>query len=105
QLDGEGRPAVIVVRRHNSSAVLPYDPLRDRQAEAGAATAAGRVSAVEPVEDARLRSGWETRTVVGHGELNLGPPLLHRDPDLPFVRRELDRVVEEDPQQLREQIG
>lgn len=87
-------------------AVLLDDPLRDGQAQAGStgiATATG-VGAVKPLEDVRHIFWRDANTRIAHQQLGAGLAVTQSNGNLPPGRRILERIVNEDQQQLCEAV-
>src|SRR5216110_475685 len=94
QREEEGHAPLGQVLGPDAPAVRPYDPLADREAEAGA-TAAGWVPTVELLEDLVLLARPEPRAAVGDLDGHGAVRRARDDPDRAVGRRVLDGVVEQ----------
>jgi hypothetical protein len=86
--------------RHDRAAVAGGDLAHHGQAQARAGGRAGRVGAVEAVEDERQVRLRDARPVIPHGDLAAGHPHLHRAPRRPELDRVVEQVLQRDAQPL-----
>src|SRR2546428_4025037 len=93
QREKERDAALRQVLGPDASPVRPDDALADREAEPGAAAAAG-LPAVELLEDLVLLARGQPRAAVGDLDGDGAVRRGRDDPDRTFERRVLDRVVE-----------
>ena len=80
-------------------------PLRDREPQARTlGVAAGALSTVETLEDARQLVAGNSDPGVGHDHRTLTVPRHYVEPDVALRRRVLDSVVEHDQHEAARQI-
>ena len=102
-MHGDGRALAFARAPDPDGAAVQLDEaLHDRQPEAEAAVLARRrrVALPEPLEQVRNELRLDADAGVGHADLDVGVHALEQDLDLAVLRRELDGVGQQVPDDL-----
>ena len=104
--NGRRCPLVRSALKRDFASVLLSNPLRDRQAQAGSTrvAAVGRVGAVEPFKDMGQVLWWNAGAGIVYRDHSVYGLALQAQRNLPTSRGVLERIIEQDQEQLFESV-